>query len=371
MQQPIREFELKLDLTGKDLDRLAGNPKLRATGEAERKNLRSVYYDTPDHRLHAKGISLRVRYDGQSFVQTVKMDTDVEEGISNPIEIEDPLDNGQPNLRRVHDKRVRRKVCKAAKGLALTRAFETVVTRTTHKLRTRGSVIELALDQGETLAMNRRSEICEAELELIEGSPKDLTAQALFAKSGIRPSPMSKAERGYRLLLKTRPAKKIEPVHATPPAIEKGQTCGEAFAQILRSAREQIAKNRTLVLETDEPEGAHQLRVGLTRLRSAQRSLKALADSPQLRQLETDAQTISRAAGRLRDADVLIEDIYAPVAGNPPREPGFDELYEALEAHRAAIDGRADLGAEAPNAVRASIPPSRSPSVGEARTSRA
>ncbi len=85
----------------------------------------------------------------------------------------------------------------------------------------------------------------------------------------------------------------------------------------------------------------HQLRVGLTRLRSAQRVLKAFADSPQMRQLETDAQTLARAVGKLRDADVLIENIFAPVAGNPPRQAGFDALYRALLAYRFAMQKEA------------------------------
>ncbi len=351
MPQPNREFELKLDLTERELDRLAGNPTLNTAGAASRKTLKSVYYDTPDHKLHGKGIALRVHNIGRSYVQTVKLDTELNGGLSNPIEVEDRLDSPQPNPGRIHDKRVRRKVRKAISGSALTKAFETVVTRTTHKLRAHGSVIELALDRGEALAMNRRSEICEAELELIKGSPKDLLqiAQALFAKSGIKPAPISKAERGYRLLLRTRPAKKTVPVHAAPPAIFKGQTCGDAFALILNSAREQIVKNRTAVLETEEPEAVHQLRIGLTRLRSAERAIKALAGSRQLRQLEADAQALSRTVGRLRDADVLIEGIFVPVAGIPPREPGLDALYEALKAHRAAmqLEARQALMSEA------------------------
>ena len=340
MPQPSREYELKLDLTGKELDQLAGNPRLNAGSKPARQTLRSVYYDTPDHRLHEQGMVLRVRENGRGYVQTVKLDNNFEDGISNPVEVEDRLEDGQPNPSRIHSKRVRRKVLKAIRGSALIQAFETNVTRTTYRLRTRGSIIELALDRGEAVAMNRRSEISEAELELVKGNPKDLlqTAQTLFAKSAIRPSPMTKAERGYRLLLKTRPAaRKTAPVFAEPPAIERGQTCGEAFAVILRSAREQIVKNRIALLETDEPEATHQLRVGLTRLRSAHRALTALSDSPQLRRLEANARAISRAVGRQRDADVIIEEIYAPVAGNPPRQPGFDELHEALKAHREAM----------------------------------
>jgi inorganic triphosphatase YgiF len=353
MPQPAHEFELKLDLTAKELDQLAGNPKLSSGRGRAQKTLRSIYYDTPDHRLHAQGIVLRVRDDGQGFMQAVKLGNgDLRDGVSDRVEIEDRLENGQPSTICIHDKHVRRKVQKAIRGSALTQAFETNVTRTTYRLRTRGSIVELALDRGETVAMNRRSEICEAELELIRGDPKHLLqmAQTLFAKTAIRPAPMTKAERGYRLLLKTRagekagPVQKPGPVYARAPAIEKGQTCGVAFAEILRAAREQIVSNRIAVLESDEPEAAHQLRIGLTRLRSAHRALEALPDSsPQLRQLETDARTISRAVGRLRDADVTIEDIFAPVAGKPPRQPGFDGLYEALKAHRDAMQTGARL----------------------------
>ncbi|MBI4725115.1 MAG: CYTH domain-containing protein, partial [Rhodomicrobium sp.] len=173
MPQPDREFELKLALTGEEFERLAGNPRL-ASSELSQKALRSVYYDTPDHRLHDKRITLRVRDDGEGFVQTVKLGTALKDGISNPVEIEDRLDNPQPNLDLIHDKRVRRAVCGAVKGSGLAQAFETVVNRTTHRLRRRSSVMELALDKGETRARGRRSEICEAELELVRGDLKDL-----------------------------------------------------------------------------------------------------------------------------------------------------------------------------------------------------
>ncbi len=336
MTRARREFELKLSLTGEELDRLAGNAKLAS---AERSNcaLRSVYYDTEDFRLHKEGISLRVRDNGKGFVQTVKLDANFGDGILNPTEIEDRVDGPGPGLDRIGDKRVRRRVLTALKGLPLTPAFETSVQRTTHRLRKRSSLMELAIDRGETLAQGKRSQICEAEIELLEGSPKDLleTAQSLFAKNAVRLSPVSKAEAGYQLLFDAQAPAKIEPAHAAAPDVWSGQSCGQAFAAIFRSARDQIVKNRSVVLQTGEAEGVHQLRVGLTRLRSAQRVVKPLIKSQQLQQLETDAQAIARAVGEVRDADVLIEDIYAPVAGDPPAE-GFDQLYLCLQTHRAS-----------------------------------
>ncbi|MGA7330026.1 MAG: CYTH and CHAD domain-containing protein [Rhodomicrobium sp.] len=332
MTRARREFELKLSLTGEELDRLAGNAKL-ASAEQSNCALRSVYYDTEDYRLHQEGISLRVRDNGKGFVQTVKLDANLTDGILNPIEIEDRVYGPAPALDRIGDKRVRRRVANALKSLPLTPAFETNVQRTLHRLRKRASLMELAIDRGETLARGKRSQICEAEIELVEGNPKDLlaTAQSLFAKNAVRLSPASKAEGGYQLLLDEQAPAKIEPSHAAAPDVQSGQSCGQAFAAIFRSARDQIVKNRTVVLQTGEAEGVHQLRVGLTRLRTAQRVVKPLVKSPQLEQLETDAQAIARAVGELRDADVLIEDIYAPVTSDPPPE-GFDQL----QTHRAS-----------------------------------
>jgi inorganic triphosphatase YgiF len=344
MSQPNREFELKLSLSEEELDCVAGSAGLANDGERSQKVLRSVYYDSPDHRLHDNGIALRVRDNGRDYLQTVKADANPKDGILNPIEIEDRIENAEPKLHLISNKRIRRKVRKAVANSTLMPAFETIVTRTTHRLSKRGSIIELALDKGEAQAAGRKTPICEAELELIAGDPADLLeiAQSLFSKRAIHVSSISKAERGYRLLLKTRKQGKIEPARGGKPNVKAGQTCGKAFAEIFRSAREQIIKNRLVVLETDEPEGAHQLRVGLTRLRSAHRVLRALTDSPLLQQLEHDAQALSRAVGRLRDADVLIQDIYAPVAGkNAPKRPGFNQLYLALLGHRAAMQEEA------------------------------
>ena len=332
-----REFELKLALSDEDLERLDAHPKLaESQPERSEKVLKSVYYDTADLRLRDLGVTLRVRNDRGSFVQTVKAETGLENGVSNPIEVEAPVENLKPDLDRIGDKGLRRKLLKAIGGSSLERAFETVVTRTSYKLQIGDSLVELALDRGEARAKRRKTPIREAELELIEGDPKGMLGitQELFAGLTVHLSPMTKAERGYRLLLKIpdeRP--EITPAKAGQADVKRGQSCGAAFAAIFRSAAEQITHNRTVVLEADVAEGPHQLRVGLTRLRAAHRALKPLLDTPAFHHLEDDARGIARAVGELRDADVLIEDIYAPVAGAIPNQQGFDALLSALQAH--------------------------------------
>ena len=335
-----REFELKLALSEDDFRRLIAHPRLSDPQlERSEKVLKSIYYDTPDLRLRDLGMTLRVRNDGAGFVQTIKADARFKDGLSNPIEVEAPVAGPEPDLKRISDKGLRRKVSGALNGSSLMRAFETVITRTSYKLETGGGVVELALDRGEARAKRRKAPIREAEFELIKGDPKDLLGitQELFADQAVQLSPMSKAERGYRLLLKMPEAiPDLAPAKAKPASIKSGQTCGAAFAEIFLSAREQIIWNRTVALETEIAEGVHQLRVGLTRLRAAHRALEPLLDTPAFHQLEDDARAIARAVGELRDADVLIEDIYAPVAGAVPDQQGFDALLRALQAHRAA-----------------------------------
>ena len=99
------------------------------------------------------------------------------------------------------------------------------------------------------------------------------------------------------------------------PELDQNHTCAEAFALIVQSAADQIAANRRAVLETVDPAAAHQLRIGLRRLRSALSAFRPLHDTAALRELEGHAQALARTVGELRDADVLIEHIYAPVAG--------------------------------------------------------
>jgi inorganic triphosphatase YgiF len=340
MTRPKREFELKLALTSEEFAQLAASPRLSPkTAKRPEETLRSVYYDTPDHRLHREGLSLRVRDTGRGYIQTLKADTELKDGLSNPIEIEAGVSGEHPDLSRIRDKRLRRRLRKMVRGSSLTQVFETVVHRKTFKVQKRRSVIEVALDKGEARAKGRRIEIREAELELIRGNPADLleAAQELMSGSAVHLSPTSKAELGYRLLAKPAPRAAIEPRRARKVELKKGYTCGEAFAAIFRSAGQQIVENRIAVLESDEPESAHQLRIGLTRLRSAHRALQAVINSPSFAALDSDAKTIARAVGRLRDADVLIEAIYAPVARVASGRPGMNALHRQLRAHRMAM----------------------------------
>src|SRR5262245_47225967 len=63
MKAMQRELELKVELSPAEIVQLevAAPSAGLGIGPAQHKELRSVYFDTPDHDLHAAGISLRLR----------------------------------------------------------------------------------------------------------------------------------------------------------------------------------------------------------------------------------------------------------------------------------------------------------------------
>jgi inorganic triphosphatase YgiF len=106
-----REFECKLELTPQQLQRVGINPVLEhlTVGKPVTRTLHSIYYDTPDHRLRAQGISLRVRSIGDQWVQTIQSGrTGTRNGASHPGDLELIIANAEPDISQIADSKVRR-----------------------------------------------------------------------------------------------------------------------------------------------------------------------------------------------------------------------------------------------------------------------
>lgn len=70
----------------------------------------------------------------------------VVDGVSNPVELGAALNSEEPDISKISDKKIRRAVEKAIKGTAIHPIFETVVHRSTRKIKAKGGDIELAVD---------------------------------------------------------------------------------------------------------------------------------------------------------------------------------------------------------------------------------
>lgn len=273
MRASKRELELKLELTDAQIERARANRMLidEPDHRCSTQTMRTTYYDTLDWRLRNKGISLRLRQIGDRWVQTVKTDRRMSAGISNPLEVDVTLDNGQPVVAAIPDRTFRKGIELLIGSAPLLPQFETIIERTLKQLKTEaGDEIEVAIDKGMLRSAIGSMPIQEAEFELKSGDPAALLgiAARLVEEGPLRVSAGSKSDLGYRVAdgKQERPAL---PQKAIPVGIDLDATTLDGCREICRSATRQISHNWSVILAQDDPEGPHQMRVGIRRLRTA------------------------------------------------------------------------------------------------------
>ncbi len=304
-----------------------------ASGAARTRTLRSIYLDTPEHRLKQAGMALRLRRDGRRWVQTVKASRELHGGLSQVGEVESPAPGGRVSLESIPDLSVRNAVLQCVNGSVLEPVCETVIRRTAIELSPENGVrAELAIDVGEILANGRSEAFREAEIEMIEGGPRGLfdIAQALLPDTGWRFSRLSKGARGYLLAEKGTIELELSPRNAEVVTLDPGQTTELAARDIMRECFDQIASNVAVVRSVDDPEGPHQLRVGLRRLRSAFSIFSSVLACPEMERLNGEARWLGQEVGRLRDIDVVLNEIIMREAKAFPEEIGIATLAEKL-----------------------------------------
>jgi triphosphatase len=120
-------------------------------------------------------------------------------------------------------------------------------------------------------------------------------------------------------------------------------TSEKAAAACVAACLDQIRVNRMGTLDSDAPEGPHQLRVGLRRLRSALRLFRPVIGSPEATRLSDLARELGREAGRTRDLDVFCTAILPDLTREVP-EPEAARLQAAFEGER--LEERARLRRE-------------------------
>lgn len=338
----VIETELKIALDAAAEARLAKHPALAELRQTPRRSqtLVSTYYDTDGHALAAAGIALRLRKQGRRWVQTIKLGGETAgPGLFARREIERPAPGGRLALEGPDP--VYAAVAKVTGGAELAPVFETRVRRRIERLSAPGGgTVELALDRGEIVAGSARAAILEAELELVEGEVGALYALArrLFAQGPIRFETGSKSARGYAL------ARGIAGADAAPQPRKAGRmdfladaTVETAARDVLRDCLAQIAANLALTADSDEPEGPHQLRIGLRRLRTAFKAFESILGGPAMEPLAAAARDLGRIVGGLRDLDVAIGEMLPEAAGLGLDAAARSGLEAALDARRAGL----------------------------------
>jgi triphosphatase len=332
---PNREIELKLSIDPTDASRLFELPILRAAaiGEPEVQSLHTIYYDGRDLPLAAAGISLRLRRAAGRQWQTVKLEGESAAGLFARAELEVELPGGsRPDLAVIPDEAVRERVVAILGDQPLLPIFETEMERTSQRLVDGKGEWTIGLDRGEVRAGFASEPICEVELELHRGPASHLfeIAQSLADVLKLWPGTRSKADRGLAL----HAGLPVAAAKASVPELEGASSLRDVIVLIARSCLAQIAENSELAYEGRDPEGVHQMRVGLRRLRALVALARRAAPSARLGRLRASLRWLAGLLGDVRDLDVLIEERIDPLAARRPGDAAFQGLREDAAAWR-------------------------------------
>jgi inorganic triphosphatase YgiF len=327
------EIELKLAVPPSDLAKIWRSRPISRNqiGAKQDVDVVSVYYDTPTRALRRNGISFRLRRYGQNYLQTVKADTG---SLARRKEWECEVPGGKPDFKALSGTALEPVFKRKKIRQQLRLVFETHVRRGVIVLAWGQSKIEVSLDRGQIKCGHLRTSISEVELELKEGDPAALFAVAneIAKIAPLRLAALSKAEAGYRLA----DGERRRSVRSTPIVLSRKATSSEAFREVANSCLRQVVANEESV-DAADPEGVHQMRIGLRRLRTAVAFFSKLTQAdPKVERIKHNLKWITGQLGPARDIDVYLQKSVKPLERGRQPVVGSHALKETAERRRKA-----------------------------------
>ncbi len=292
----MQEIELKFLVPELRLKGLMRQAKVKSSQVTQ---MAAHYYDTPDQQLAQVGVGLRIRKEGDTWVQTIKAGGD---GIAARLEHNLTLDNEQvqamldnndlmPDLSIYKDTAIAPaladlKLKKLAKKL--TRLYVTDVERTTRLLVEDISdeiinSIEVAYDHGQIIHGrddSQRDAIQEIEFELVSGDLDFLfaTAKTWCKRYRLCLSTVTKAERGG-LLIKGQRYSPAASANINELSINKNISMPTFLRAVVHNCLLQILPNSSaIVAGSTDNEHVLQLHIGVCRLRIALIAFASFSD---------------------------------------------------------------------------------------------
>jgi inorganic triphosphatase YgiF len=326
------EVELKLNASARALREMQALPWVRklAQRSARRQTLISVYFDTANARLREHGVTLRIRHDGAKRIQAIKA---VPARMATPFarsEWEAQIQSDRPVLALAKDTALAPLIGGKFAG-KLKPVFETHVHRTTIPVRLRDCEIELAIDRGTIRSGGRSVPVSEIELELKRGDVHGIVRLAARLSKDLAMSyaPSTKAERGYALASRERPAAAC----ADKLVLSKHASAAEALQTIGFSCLRQLALNEALVRRGDA-EAIHQMRVALRRLQAAISCFKGLLADRQSARIKARSRWLRIQLGPARDLEVFVKEGLQPLQARQPQQHALATLRARIEKQR-------------------------------------
>jgi inorganic triphosphatase YgiF len=341
---------LELGIAPEAITRLRRHPLVAALtqGRPRRAREHAVYFDTAELALARAGIALCVRRVGRASVQTVaRLDLGATR-VTSAADTVLPVD--APDLARIPDEGLRADVARAVAGEPLAPVFEVDLARETRLLREDQNEILLALDSGSVRTPNGDEPLAILALETRAGDPSypAQLALELLDAIGFRISAQHPAARAVSLLLGARARPRKADAIETP----QDATLEDLLVTVVEACLAQIAGNEEAALLGIDPEGVHQLRVGVRRLRSALSFFREVLPERQRVALRASLAALARGLAPARDLDVFADHWLAPSLAARPDDAALARLAADVLGARTAEAERVRGRLESPDFAR-------------------
>ncbi|WP_081095046.1 inorganic triphosphatase [Erythrobacter donghaensis] len=196
------EIELKLAVTEDSLPAIVKHCD-NLYSASRRKFLKSWYFDTHDLRFRRANVGLRVRLADERHIQTIKCRSAKTSSLFERAEFECALETDRPTKQSVKGTPIAEMTGDLDFDNEITEIFTIAVERSIYdvELSGRGNV-QICVDSGVVEVSSARIPISEIEIELIDGDPQAIFAQArVFASRWpVWPRSKTKPDFGYQSL---------------------------------------------------------------------------------------------------------------------------------------------------------------------------
>lgn len=338
----MKERELKLALPGRfTLPELTIGGAPVGVRESEELSLRATYFDTRDLRLARHGVTLRHRTGERGGSRwTLKLPRGATAAVTEREELHFDGPGREPPAA------ARSLVTAIARGEPL----EAVATLNTRRQRVQiggpdsddGAVAEVAIDEVSVIEGRRVvSRFRELEVEDLSGDVdlEDLGRQLLAAGATIA-EPIPKVVRALG-------SRATAPPDVTRPPSVDAPRLADALRISIADALLRLLEHDPLA-RLGDPDGIHQVRVALRRLRSDLRTLGDAVDPAWYHRIEPSLRAIADALASARDLDVLIERVREQDDGSD----GATALVLDLERRREGAQREVRAALESADYVR-------------------
>ena len=325
---PPHEIELKFQL-------MPGSEAILRAGDifgdaAQKRHQVTTYHDTSDNLLLTAGLSLRIRWENDGFLQTVKSRDNGIGLANNRKEWEWPVTSGTPHVEHLAEVSELASISGQITG-RLAPVIVTDIWRTSclHVVKG-GCAAEASLDIGTVSSGEMSLSICELELELKDG---EVAALYRLALQLAETAPMwigaeSKSARGWSL----RNGHGSGAIVLSKPKIAKRMSAAAGLHQIIGALLSHLSANIAPTLSGD-PEALRQMRGALRQLRAVFRLFAPLLNPDEIARLIAPLRQFARTFGTARDWDVFCVQTLPTVITALP-ETDWTDLSALADAER-------------------------------------